>query len=174
MSMEDESFEPPKLNRRGNRRGMSEGSKKGQNAGHKNIEGHKWKPGQSGNPNGRPRDRVKELMEGLLTVKQVKENTNLEQRDIDAIEQIILSLDTPALQAIAKSEKTPVYMRTLAMAAMWDMKNGKTQTMNLLRDRQFGAVRKQVDVTTNGESMVPQSMTPDEAKDLLKKIEESC
>lgn len=144
------------------------------NPGWKNIEAHKWKAGQSGNPNGRPRNRVKELLDGLLTVKQVRENTNLEQKDIDAIEQIILSLDTPALQAIAKSEKTPVYMRTLAMAAMWDMKNGKTQTMNLLRDRQFGAVKKQVDVTTNGESMMPQSMTPDEAKDLLKRIEESC
>lgn len=171
--------ENKRVNKRGDRRGMTEGSRKAREKGYNekcfaNIENHKWQPGQSGNPNGRPRNRVRELLDGLLTVKQVKENTNLEERDINAIEQIILSLDTPALQAIAKSEKTPVYMRTLAMAAMWDMKNGKTQTMNLLRDRQFGAVKKQVDVTTNGESMVPQSMTPDEAKDLLKKIEESC
>lgn len=166
--------EEKKLNKSGDRRGMTEGSKRGQSAGLKNIEAHKWPKGVSGNPNGRPRNRVKELLEGLLTVKQVKENTNLEQKDIDAIEQAVLSLDTPSLQAIAKSEKTPVYMRTLAMAAMWDMKNGKTQTMNLLRDRQFGAVKKQVDVTSNGESMAPQSMTPDEAKDLLKRIEESC
>ena len=171
--------ENKRVNKRGDRRGMTEGSRKAREKGYNekcfaNIENHKWQPGQSGNPNGRPRNRVKELLDGLLTVKQVKENTNLEERDINAIEQIILSLDTPALQAIAKSEKTPVYMRTLAMAAMWDMKNGKTQTMNLLRDRQFGAVKKQVDVTTNGESMIPQSMTPDEAKDLLKRIEESC
>lgn len=171
--------EEKKVNKRGNRRGMTEGSRKAREKGYNekcfaNIENYKWQPGQSGNPKGRPRNRVKELMEGLLTVKQVKENTNLEERDINAIELKILSLDTPALQAIAKSEKTPVYMRTLAMAAMWDMKKGKTQTMNLLRDRQFGAVKKQVDVTTNGESMAPQSMTPDEAKDLLKRIEESC
>ncbi len=174
--------EDTKLNKRGNRRGMTEGSRKAREKGYNqkcfsNVENYKWKPGQSGNPKGRPvgtKNRVKELLEGLLTVKQVQENTNLEQRDIDAIEQIILSLDTPALQAIAKSEKTPVYMRTLAMAAMWDMKNGKTQTMNLLRDRQFGAVKKQVDVTTNGEGIIPKSMTPDEAKDLLKRIEESC
>ena len=166
--------EEKKLNKSGNRRGMTEGSKKGQHAGRKNIEGHQWPKGVSGNPNGRPRSRVKELMEGLLTVKQVKENTMLDDKEIAAIELMVLSLDTSALQAIAKSEKTPVYLRTLAMAAMWDMKNGKTGTMNLLRDRQFGSVKKQVDVTTNGESMVPQSMTPDEAKDLLKRIEESC
>lgn len=170
-----------KRNKRGDRRGMSENSQKnlphgwGNNA--EALREHQWKPGQSGNPNGRPKGakrRIKELLESLLTVKQINENTTLEECDIEAIEKAILSLDTPALQAIAKSEKTPVYMRTLAMAAMWDMKNGKTGTMNLLRDRQFGAVKKQVDVTTKGESMVPQSMTPDEAKDLLKRIEESC
>ncbi len=165
MSMDEEL----KLNKKGNRRGMTEGSKKGQ----EHIK-PRWKPGESGNPKGRPKSRVKELMEGLLTVKQVKENTMLDDSEIHAIELMVLSLDTTALQAIAKSEKTPVYMRTLAMAAMWDMKNGKTGTMNLLRDRQFGAVKKQVDVTTNGESMAPQSMTPDEAKEWLKRIEESC
>ena len=179
MSEKDDKIQVPRLNKRGKRNGMSEKEQAnlekgwGYNAGWKNIEGHKWQKGQSGNPNGRPRNRVRDLMEGLLTVKQVKENTNLEERDINAIEQIILSLDTPALQAIAKSEKTPVYMRTLAMAAMWDMKNGKTGTMNLLRDRQFGAVKKQVDVTTNGESM-SQSLTPEEAKELLKNIEKNC
>ena len=173
-----EDIKTPRLNKRGDTRGMSPKSRANLPKGYGNnaeiLEQHKWKPGQSGNPNGRPRNRVKELLNGLLTVKQVQENTNLDERDINAIEQIVLSLDTPALQAIAKSEKTPVYMRTLAMAAMWDMKNGKTQTMNLLRDRQFGAVKKQVDVTTNGEGLVPQSMTPDEAKELLKRIEESC
>ena len=170
-----------KRNKRGDRRGMNANSRKnlpngwGNNA--EQLREHQWKPGQSGNPKGRPvgtKNRVKELLEGLLTVKQVKENTNLEQHEIDAIEQVILSLDLPALQAVAKSDKAPTYMLTLARAAMWDMKNGKTQTMNLLRDRQFGAVKKHVDVTTNGESMAPQSMTPDEAKELLKRIEESC
>lgn len=162
--------ENKRLNRRGDRRGMTEGSKKGQTENLTNT----WKPGQSGNKSGRPRSRSREILEGCLTVKQVKENTMLDDKEIAAIEQIIMSLDLAALQAIAKSDKAPAYMITLARAAMWDMKNGKTQTMNLLRDRQFGAVKKQVDVTTNGESMVPQSMTPDEAKDLLKRIEESC
>lgn len=162
-----EEAEKPRLNKSGDRRGMTEGSRR-------HYVKPRWKPGESGNPAGKPKSRVKELLDGLLTIKQVKENTKLDEAEINAIEQIILSLDTPALQAIAKSEKTPVYMRTLAMAAMWDMKNGKTGTMNLLRDRQFGSVKKQVDVTTNGQSMAPQSMTPDEAKEILKKIEESC
>ena len=162
-----ESNEEMRLNKKGDRRGMTEGSRK-------HYVKPRWKPGESGNPAGKPKNRVKELLDGLLTVKQVKENSHLTQAEIDTIEQLIISLDTAALQAIAKSEKTPVYMRTLAMAAMWDMKNGKTGTMNLLRDRQFGTVRKQVDLTSNGQTVTPQSMTPDEARAVLKRIEESC
>lgn len=159
-----------KTNKRGDYRGMSEASKKG----YANLELGKWKKGQSGNPNGRPKNRVKEFLDSILTVKQVKENTKLEEKEIDEIEQYIICLDTPALKKVVESEKAPTYMRTLARAAIWDMKNGKTQTMNLLRDRQYGAIKQKVDVTTNGESMIPQSMTPDEAKDLLKRIEENC
>lgn len=138
------------------------------------FKANQWKKGQSGNPAGRPRSRVKELLEGCLTAKQVRENTNLSDAEINAIEQIILSLDITALQAVAKAEGTPAYMKSLALAALHDMKNGKTQTVNLLRDRQFGAVKKTVDVTSNGQSMAPQSMTPKEAKEMLRKIEESC
>ena len=104
----------------------------------------------------------------------MRENTNLSEAEIHAIEQIILSLDIKALQAVAKADGTPAYMKTLAMAAIMDMKNGKTQTVNLLRDRQFGAVKKNVDVTSNGQRMMPQSLTPKEAREMLKKIEESC
>jgi hypothetical protein len=140
--------------------------------GWKNIEGHQWPKGVSGNPKGRPKSRVTALLEGCLTKKQIQENTNLSSEEIDAIEKIVLSLDLKSLQAIAKADATPAYMKTLAMAAILDMKNGKTRVMDLLRDRQFGAVKKQVDVTTNGMSMAAQSMTPNEAREALKKIEE--
>lgn len=158
---------PVRLNKSGNRRGVSEGAQKGW----KNTEPHKWSKGESGNPKGRPKNRVTELLDGCLTRKQVKENTNLTDDEINAIEKIVLSLDIKALQAVAKSDATPAYMKTLAMAAILDMKNGKTQTMNLLRDRQFGAVKKQVDVTSNGHSMAAQSLTPKEAREMLKSIE---
>lgn len=139
-----------------------------------NLEAYKWKPGQSGNPKGRPRNRAVELLSTILTKKQVQMNTQLTEAEINAIENIILSLDIKALQQVAKNDDTPAYMKTLAMAAILDMKNGRTKTMDLLRDRQFGSVRKTVDVTTNGQSMTPVSMTPKEAKDMLRKIEESC
>ena len=142
--------------------------------GWENVAPYKWQKGQSGNPKGRPRNRATELLDNCLTKKQVQENTCLSAAEIDAIENIILSLDIKALQQVAKNESTPAYMKTLAMAAILDMKNGKTRTMDLLRDRQFGSVKRTVDVTTNGQSMTPVSMTPKEAQEMLRKIEESC
>lgn len=135
------------------------------------LKSNIWKPGQSGNPNGRPKSRVNEFLQSVLTVKQVKENTMLNDKEIDAIEQIVLSLDTKSLQSVAKSESAPAYLRTLAMAAIWDMKNGKTKTVDLLRDRQFGSVKKNVDVTTNGQSMNERELSDKEARELIKRLE---
>ena len=165
MSTKEKNYEeqPLKLNKRGDRRGMTKGSQE-------HYVKARWQPGESGNPGGRKRSRVAELLDGCLTRKQIKENTKLDDDEINAIEQIILSLDLKSLQAVAKCESTPAYMKTLAMAAILDMKNGRTKVMDLLRDRQFGAVKKNVDVTTNGMSMA-QSMTPSEAREMLRQIE---
>lgn len=152
-----------KLNKSGDRRGMTEGSKA-------HYVKPRWKPGESGNPKGKQKNRVTELLENCLTIKQIKANTNLSTDEINAIEKIVLSLDLKSLQAVAKCDSTPAYMKTLAMAAILDMKNGRTKVMDLLRDRQFGAVKKNVDVTTNGMS-VAQSLTPNEAREMLKQIE---
>ena len=139
-----------------------------------NIEPYKFKKGQCGNPNGRPKNRIPNLMKGFMTKRQVEAATELNRHEIDFIEQIILSLDIEGLQLVAKNKATPAYMKTLAMAAIHDMKGGKTKTMDLLRDRQFGAVKKTVDVTTNGQSVMPTSLTPKEAQQMIEQIEKNC
>ena len=136
-----------------------------------NILPHRFKPGQSGNPAGRKKNRIPDLLAECIGRKKAQMTEELTNIEINTIESIILTLDLKSLQAVAKNDATPAYMKTLAMAAILDMKNGKTRTMDLLRDRQHGPVKKQVDVTTNGQSMAGQSMTPKEAKEMLDAIE---
>ena len=146
----------------------------------RDLRPHCFQPGQSGNPAGRPKgsknkvNRIPELLKSVLGAKKAAEIDGLSMEEVDTIENIILTLGIKELNKLGASEQSPAYLTTLSRAAIMDMKNGRTKVMDLLRDRQFGAVKKQVDVTTNGEGLVPQSMTPDEAKDLLKRIEESC
>ena len=137
-----------------------------------NIEPHKFKPGQSGNPKGRPKvkNRIPNLLKECIGRKRAQLTEELSDVEIAAIEKVLMTLGIKELQAVAKNEDTPAYMKTLAMAAIMDMKNGKTKTMDLLRDRQYGAVKKQVDVTSKG-MVLGQTMTPDEAREMLDAIE---
>ena len=138
-----------------------------------NIKGHEFKKGVSGNPAGRPKSRIPDLLKACIGKNRAETVRDLNWLEIDHIEMAVLSLGNKDLQAIIKNDNSPMYLKGLALAALHDAKNGKTKTIDLLRDRQFGAVKKQVDLTTNGESMAQRTMTPEEAKKMLKQIEEN-
>lgn len=145
----------------------------------RDLRPHCFKPGQSGNPAGRPKgsknkvNRIPELLKSVLGAKKAAEIDGLSMDEVDTIENLILALGIKELNKLGASEQSPAYLTTLSRAAIMDMKNGRTKVMDLLRDRQFGAVKKEVDVTTNGGSLgAPTTMTPEEAKAVLKKIEE--
>lgn len=132
-----------------------------------------WKPGQQGNPQhknvGRQRNRVTELHKKL---KVLRKQDGLSQEEIDTIEQTLITMTLPELQIIAKTDGASVYEKTLAMALIIDMKNGRTTTLDKIRERQFGKVVQKVDITTGGESLnSSRTISPEEAKVLISKLE---
>ena len=138
-----------------------------------NIESHKWQKGQSGNPKGKPKDRVKALLKQVLPKSKLKKSEGLTQDEINTIERSILALELSDLQVLAKADETPAYAKTLAMAAIIDMKNGKTTTVDRLMDRQYGKPQQKVDITTNGKQIQQGTpLTREEQIAYLKKLEE--
>ena len=137
-----------------------------------NLEKGKFQPGQSGNPAGRKKDRVKALLKEVLSKASLRKATALTNFEIDTIEQTVLALELPDLQLIAKYDKTPAYMKTLAMAMIIDMKNGQTKTVDLLRSRQYGTPKQNIDVTTAGAPLNQTSLTQEQAKQLIADLEE--
>ena len=137
-----------------------------------NIESHKWRKGQTGNPNGRPKNRVKILLQQILPKNKLKKSGALTLEEINTIEQSILALELSDLQVLAKADETPAYAKTLAMAAIIDMKNGKTSTMSLLMDRQYGKPQQNIDITSNGKTLEQVPLTRAEQAEYLKHFEE--
>lgn len=122
-----------------------------------NLEKGTWKKGQSGNPKGRPKNRVCAILKNVLSLKQrgrmSSRMTEMTNEEIDTAEKAILALQLSDLQLLAKADETPAYAKALAMAAIMEMKNGKIAALDRLRERQYGAIKQQVDITTNGKDM---------------------
>lgn len=117
-----------------------------------------WKKGESGNPNGRPRNRVKkDWLPKLFGRKRAKELKKLTQEEIDCIETLALVETSAELQTIIKWDGSPSYAKNIAMAILSDTKNGRTNTIDKLRERQYGTTPTRYELTgANGEPLNPQ------------------
>lgn len=83
----------------------------------------------------------------------------MSQKQIDAWEQTFLVLTSAECQLIAKWEGAPMYAKNLAMSLLFDTKNGKTNTIDKLRERQYGKPLQRVEMTgANGKPLNPEPL----------------
>ena len=113
-----------------------------------NLQAWKWKPGQTGNPAGRPRNRVSALLRRVLSNKARKAE-GLSLDEVNTIERVVLSLDESSLRKIKEDPETPAYLKTLVCAMLADMKDGRMQAADRIRSRQYGDVPVPLDVTAH-------------------------
>ena len=140
-----------------------------------NIRPHQFKPGQSGNPKGRPKSRVPEQLVKIFGSKaKAKKFYSLSAVEIDEWEAAILTFSVNDLKLLAKWEEAPVYPKGLAVAVLSDMKNGKTTTLDKLRERQYGKPTQRMELTgKDGGDLIPaRTLTKEEAADLFKTLNE--
>ena len=107
-----------------------------------------WRPGQSGNPKGRPKNRVPEQLAVIFGSKaRAKRFYNLSGDEIDSWEKAVLAMSADPLKLLAKWSDAPTYPKGLAVAILTDMKNGRTATLDKLRERQYGKPAQRIDVS---------------------------
>ncbi len=140
-----------------------------------NIRPHQFKPGQSGNPKGRPKSRVPEQLVKIFGSKaRAKKFYSLSAVEINEWEAAILTFSANDLKLLAKWEDAPAYPKGLAIAVLRDMSNGKTTTLDKLRERQYGKPTQRMEVTgKDGGDLIPvRTLTKEEAADLLNSLNE--
>jgi hypothetical protein len=133
-----------------------------------------WRPGQSGNPKGRPKNRViNTWLPACFGKKRTRQLDELTQEEINTIEKRLLVASTNELATLAKWDDAPAYAKNLAMAILFDTKHGRTTTIDKLRERQYGKAVQKVELTgKDGADLMPaRTLTREEVGDLLKQLD---
>ena len=99
------------------------------------VKKHEWKKGQSGNPNGRPKDAPNKR-------KIILDILKLEQTVVHPVTQIELSLNMMQMVALAMLKKA---LRGDVKCATWLIENGYGKELERI---QFNTDAPQVDVRT--------------------------
>lgn len=137
-----------------------------------NVTPYMFKKGQSGNPAGGSAKMRRKKEERLLAEQQFdalfgkgasKKLKLIKNDDDKAWLQKLYSADAQTLAKIAKWEGCPSSVKSYAIAIVRDMQNGKTKTIDNIRDRLFGKPTQFVEVTgAGGKDLMPQGEINDE------------
>ena len=75
---------------------------------------------------------------------------------------------------MAKWDEAPAYPKGLAIALLTDMKNGKTTTLDKLRERVHGKEIQRIELTgKDGAALIePRTLTKDEARALFEELQD--
>lgn len=124
-----------------------------------NVTPYQYKKGQSGNPAGGSAKSRRKKAERLLAEQQFDElfgkgasrKLKLIKNDDDlAWLQKLYSADAGTLAEIAKWQGSPASVKSYAIAMLRDMQNGKTYTIDKIRERLFGKPTQYVELTGAG------------------------
>ena len=109
--------------------------------GYKNIE-PRWKPGESGNPKGRPKKPV-------LTMKV----EGYKLAEINDTIQMMVGMTAPELLKVWENPKATILERTIASALRKSIEKGNLDSVETLLNRVYGKPKEKVDITTDGEKI---------------------
>ena len=142
-----------------------------------NLEKGRFRKGESGNPNGRPKNTVKEMLRKsrMVPVSDLKKIDGLSKDEIDSCERIPLTFSEEGVRAVLEVPGIPLYLASNCKKALEDYTNGDTREASRLRALQYGEPPKNIDVTTAGQPLhrPPSEMTEEEIKAELGRIMKS-
>jgi len=106
-------------------------------AGYKDIK-PRWKKGESGNPNGRPRKYVSLLKEQGYKLSEINDTI-----------QNMMAMDLEELKGVFENSKATILEKTVANAMKKSLEKGSLYSIETLLTRVYGKPKEQMDINTD-------------------------
>lgn len=90
-------------------------------------------------------DRYVEKKFGKKRLRELKNECSA--AEINSAEQYVLHMSKPEIESVKDDEEAPNYFRSLCNSSVTDFSVGRTTTVDRLRDRQYGSVTQDVNVS---------------------------
>jgi Glu-tRNA(Gln) amidotransferase subunit E-like FAD-binding protein len=108
-----------------------------------NLKRGHWKKGESGNPNGRPKKLVSQLML----------NRKFSMSQINDIIQQLVGCEESELTKIVEAENATIIEKTVAQALLKSLQRGTLDSIETLLNRIYGKPQESMDITTKGDKV---------------------
>ena len=102
----------------------------------------RWKKGESGNPNGRPKKPVLQLKKAGYKLAEINDTI-----------QTLLNCNLEELKEIWDNPNATLLERTIAAAIRKGIEKGNLDSVETLLNRVYGKPKEALDVTTKGDAM---------------------
>jgi hypothetical protein len=100
----------------------------------------RWKPGESGNPKGRPKKYVLGLRKEGYKLSEINDTI-----------QALMTMGVDELKHIWESDKSNVLEKMVAGAIRKSLEKGNLDSVETLLNRVYGKPKQEMDITTGGE-----------------------
>jgi hypothetical protein len=115
----------------------------------KNIEKHKYKKGQCGNPNGRPRKYVSILKDSGYKLSEINDTI-----------QVMMSMNVDELKAVWDEPNATILEKTIANAMRKSLEKGSLYSLETLLTRVFGRPKEQAEVDMKTDNTITIKFEP--------------
>lgn len=112
------------------------------------------------------------MRNAVMSKSKAKKFEALSGTDCDDIEAQLLTYTTDELKAVAQWADASAFAKAKAIAILTDMKNGKTTTIDRIRERLHGKPAQRMEVTgKDGADLIPaRTLTKEEAQELFSDL----
>jgi hypothetical protein len=108
----------------------------------RNIVPPRWKPGESGNPKGRPKKPVLQMKVQGYKLCEINDTI-----------QLMCSMTADELKKIWENPQATILEKTIASALRKGIEKGNLDSVETLLNRVYGKPKEKVDITTGGEKI---------------------